>query len=189
MNRVAIFIDGGYMADILRKYFGKARIHYGLFAKWVAADMEIFRTYYYDCLPYQSPTPTLEEAKRFSSKQKFLSIIDQLERFKVRTGKLEFRGIDKDGNPIFIQKLIDMMIGIDITLLSVKRAITHIAIISGDSDFIPAIKVAKDEGVLVKLFHGPKNTFHDELWKEADERREITQDVIESITMKKYSLV
>jgi len=45
---------------------------------------------------------------------------------------------------------------------------------------LPAFKVAKEEGISVWLFHGPKvsqkdgfSTFASELWQEADERYEI----------------
>jgi uncharacterized LabA/DUF88 family protein len=45
------------------------------------------------------------------------------------------------------QKGVDMRIGIDITSLALKKQVTQIVLISGDSDFVPAAKFARREGV------------------------------------------
>lgn len=45
------------------------------------------------------------------------------------------------------QKGVDMRIGIDITSLSLKKQVTQIVLISGDSDFVPAAKFARREGI------------------------------------------
>lgn len=45
------------------------------------------------------------------------------------------------------QKGVDMRIGIDISSLSYKRLINQIILISGDSDFVPAAKHARREGI------------------------------------------
>ena len=63
--------------------------------------------------------------------------------------------------------------------LAAKQAIQEAVLVAGDSDFIPAIMAAKSEGVLVRLFHGASP--HSELWQEADERTQLTEDFIGSI--------
>lgn len=45
------------------------------------------------------------------------------------------------------QKGVDMRIGIDITSLALKKQVTQIILISGDSDFVPAAKFARREGI------------------------------------------
>ena len=60
----------------------------------------------------------------------------------------------------------------DLVQLSAKQQISHAALIAGDSDFIPAIAVAKNEGVLIHLYHG--STPHRKLIEVADERTQIT---------------
>lgn len=45
------------------------------------------------------------------------------------------------------QKGIDMKIGVDITSLALKRFVDTIVLFSGDSDFVPAAKLARREGV------------------------------------------
>ena len=45
------------------------------------------------------------------------------------------------------QKGIDMKIGVDIASLALKRFVDKIVLISGDSDFVPAAKLARREGI------------------------------------------
>jgi len=45
------------------------------------------------------------------------------------------------------QKGVDMRIGLDITTMTLKRQVDTIVLVTGDSDFIPAAKIARREGV------------------------------------------
>ena len=45
------------------------------------------------------------------------------------------------------QKGVDMKIGLDIASLSYKRLVDQIILIAGDSDFVPAAKLARREGI------------------------------------------
>lgn len=45
------------------------------------------------------------------------------------------------------KKGIDMKIGLDVAHLSYKKLVDTIVLISGDSDFVPAAKLARKEGL------------------------------------------
>lgn len=45
------------------------------------------------------------------------------------------------------QKSVDMKIGLDIASMSYKKMVDKIVLISGDSDFVPAAKLARREGI------------------------------------------
>lgn len=194
MGRLAIFVDGGYIDRIAWDEFG-IRPDYGKLATALTAEVharsvepvELLRTFYYHCLPYQSATPTAEEAKRFSAAQTFMTALGRLPRFDVRLGRLAPRGFDAGGAPIFQQKRVDLLLGLDFALLAGKHRISHAALVSGDSDLIPAVETAKQEGVCVWLVHGPPrsradrtSTYARELWDAADERIELTQAFMEA---------
>lgn len=49
--------------------------------------------------------------------------------------------------PDIRQKGVDMRIGVDITSLALKKQVNQIILISGDSDFVPASKLARREGI------------------------------------------
>lgn len=148
----------------------------------MAAGKEILRTYFYDCLPYKSNPPTKEEADRFAKKQSFFYKLEGYPRFQVRQGRLELRGNDEKGKPIFEQKRVDILLGVDLALLAAKHQIADAAILAGDSDFLPAIEAAKPEGVVVHLFHGQYP--HRDLKQACDERVRITKEMIDAIRMK-----
>ena len=181
MGRVATFIDGAYLQHVIRDEFPGSRVDFGRFALRVADGREILRTYYYDCPPYQGSQPTQDEATRFANKERFFFSLERLSRFEVRRGRLEFRGHRGDGSPIFEQKRVDILLGVDLALLAGKHVIDDAVIVAGDSDFLPAIEAAKREGVVVHLFHGASP--HNDLVTACDERVQIDQSFINSVLM------
>lgn len=59
-----------------------------------------------------------------------------------------WRGLTPDDLRLGLrQKGVDMRIGIDITTLTLKKQVDTIILVTGDSDFVPAAKVARREGV------------------------------------------
>jgi len=188
MARLAVFIDGGYIGRIARDEF-KVSPDYGKLSQGITEQIrdrdsepvELLRTLFYHCMPYQSPKPTTAESERFGQARKFYDALGRLPRFQVRLGRLHYRGNDSQGHPIFQQKRVDLLLGLDFALLAGKHQIGHAAIISGDADLIPAVEVAKQEGVCVWLFHGPEHTYARELWDVADERVALTQPFMDSI--------
>ncbi len=53
--------------------------------------------------------------------------------------------------PRFEQKGVDMRIGLDIATLALKRLVSTVVLVAGDSDFLPALKLARREGLTVYL--------------------------------------
>ncbi len=177
-GRAAIFIDGAYLDFVLRDEFQSISIDYQAFSALVSGDADILRTYYYHCASYQSNPPTDEERARYSSQRSFFASLEKLPRYTVKLGRLAVR-YDRQGNRRFEQKQVDILLGVDLVQLAAKQNIQEAILVAGDSDFIPAIRAAKAEGVLVKLFHGAYP--HNELWQEADERFRIDRPLIDAI--------
>jgi len=183
MHRVAIFMDGGYVDKIMQNEFGGASIDYealsGEIACRVHPQADILRSYYYHCLPYQSSPSTPEEDAAFSKMQSFLDAIDRRPRFVVKKGRLARRGPDKDGNYFFEQKMIDVYLSIDLVHISLKGRVDHAVIVAGDSDFVPAIEMVRNEGIVVWLLHGRR--LHHDLRAIADERIEFTPELVDRV--------
>lgn len=67
-------------------------------------------------------------------------------------GSKEFGSLtDDDFVMSFRQKGVDMRIGTDIASLTLKRQVQTVVLVSGDSDFVTASKLARREGVKVVL--------------------------------------
>ncbi|MEE9223953.1 MAG: NYN domain-containing protein [Thermoplasmata archaeon] len=177
MERAAVFIDGGYLDTVLITC-GKLRIDYAAFSDVVCKGYERFRTYYYHSMPYQSPTPTDEESRRFSGMHRFVTTLRRLPRFEIRLGRIVKHG---EGPPH--QKQVDTLLAIDLTRLSTKGHISKAILVAGDADHVPAVEVAKEEGVLVEVYYLPRDskgnrTLSQELHDLCDDRVPLTKDFL-----------
>ena len=193
MAQVAVFLDGGYLRELSRKEFRRVTVDYGKLAgrirDRIAEDsvepLDILRTYYYDCPPFRSQQPTPEEVEQYDRYQRFADALSHLPRFEVRLGRLQLQGRRPDGSPILRQKQVDLLLGLDLAQLSGKQ-LSHVALVAGDGDFVPAVRVAKQEGAAVWLFHGPRAgangrpTFSRALYREADARAEMDEAFMRS---------
>ena len=67
---------------------------------------------------------------------------------KLCAGKIQISDLSEaDFQPNIKQKGVDMKIGVDIASLAYKKQVDQIVLIAGDSDFVPAAKLARREGV------------------------------------------
>lgn len=78
-----------------------------------------------------------------------------------------------DFEPDLKQKHVDMKIGLDIAWLASKRIVERIVLVTADSDFIPAMKFARREGVQVVLVTMGHALIKRELKVHADELRSV----------------
>ena len=171
-EKCAIFIDGGYLNRTLKKYFKEQKIDYLKFCENICSDLKLkrLRTYFYHCMPIVRKNNE-EDLKKQVGMQKFLTNLKRLPRFEVKLGRLQMIGNQ------FKQKMIDVLMSLDITTMSYENQIQHAVLIAGDSDFIPAIKRAKDYGIIVHLYYHPSSV-HNEILDEIDELHEINVDLI-----------
>ena len=183
MGRAAVFLDGAYFSKVLKYVFNEPGVDYEKFSEEICEGDERLRTYYYDCMPYQSYPPTEKESRMYAQKDKFIYNIKRLRRFEVRLGKLVYIPSAND----FIQKRVDVLLSVDLVRMSWAHQISKAVLVTGDSDFVPAIKAAKDAGVLTILYYSsaPKVRALDELLYTCDEHKEITQNLIDSCLLKK----
>jgi len=176
MSKAVVFIDGGYLAKVLENIFRKPPFSFEKFSDnlCVSAGCQRVRTYYYYCSPYQSSPATPEERKRISDFDRFVAYLNTLPRFEIRLGRLQRIGTE------FKQKGVDVFLSVDLVKLSCKGSIDKAILVTGDSDFVPAVNVAKEEGIVTILYYSktPPMYVHNELLKACDERYEITQALI-----------
>jgi uncharacterized LabA/DUF88 family protein len=73
------------------------------------------------------------------------------------------------------QKGVDMRIGLDIASMALKQQLDTIVLVTGDSDFVPAVKLARREGVEVLI---------DPLWQRVGDKLAEHVDGIASVFAK-----
>jgi len=175
-DKVAVFLDGGYVDKVLLRDFIGKRIDYEKLVNAMVEPDVLFRAYYYHCLPYMSEKPSEEERRRYSAKHRFTKALAYIPRFEVRLGRLAFQGGE------FVQKRVDCMVGVDMALLAGKGKIHRVALFTGDSDLMPAVEAVKREGVLVTLWcgFGKETKPSRDLYELCDERVHVTERIIEA---------
>ena len=179
MDRAVVLIDGGYIAKVIDQDFGRTRIDFLKFSDIVCEGTERLRTYYYNCMPYQHDPPSDEERARFSSMDKFIYSLKKYPRFEVRLGKLQQIAGE------FTQKRVDILMAVDLVRMSWGKQIGKAILITGDSDFVPAVEAAKDAGVIVQLYYS-RRAIHDELLLAVDDSFEITREMIDKSLLIKH---
>lgn len=77
---------------------------------------------------------------------------------KVINGTVKIEDLTEDDVTLTVkQKGVDMRIGVDIASLAFKKQVQRIILIAGDSDFVPAAKLARREGIdfILDPMHAP----------------------------------
>jgi len=178
MSKAVVLIDGGYLSKVLENVFNRPPFSFEKFSDNLcsSAGCQRVRTYYYNCSPYQSNPPTSEERKRTSDFDRFITYLKKLPRFEIRLGRLQKIGT------AFKQKGVDVFLSVDLVKLSCKGNIDKAILVTGDSDFVPAVSVAKEEGIVTILYYSktPPMYVHNELLQACDERYEITSTLIKA---------
>jgi len=178
LEKAAVFLDGGFFSKV-RLHFGRPELDWVKFCDKICGDnCERLRTYFYDCMPYRDDPPTPEQQKRYADKQRFINSLSILPRFEIRLGRLQ-RLMTVDGDD-FRQKGVDILLAVDLVRMAWRDRIYKAVIVTNDTDFIPAIKEAKDAGVLVHLHYCNDKPFdiHEALYSICDDRTPITRELL-----------
>jgi len=177
MEKGAIFIDGGYLGKVLKNHFSEPRVDYLKLSNKICEDLNVsrLRTYFYDCMPVIRENNERDKRKH-AEKQKFISKIQRLPRFEVKKGKLQIIGGE------FKQKMVDVLMSLDIVDMCFDKQIHHAILVAGDADFVPAIKKAKDCGAIVHLYYHPSDR-NDALLDEIDELHPLTDEIISKVLL------
>lgn len=142
---------------------------------------DLYRIFYYDCLPYgkKQHNPISGKAIDFAKTPQFefqYAFFEELKKKRkvaLRLGVIEAKNswiikpelvknllskkitiddlTEDDVCFDLTQKMVDMKIGLDIASITLKKQVDQIILISGDSDFVPAAKLARREGLDIIL--------------------------------------
>lgn len=150
---------------------------YTMAHKHVGSNNTLYRIFYYDCHPISKKVHNpitkrpidYSKTDEYKFRKELLDALKQKRKVALRIGELkdnnnwhlypkrvkellngdiEVKDLKEEDVYLEIrQKGIDMKIGVDIASLALKRFVDTIVLFSGDSDFVPAAKLARREGV------------------------------------------
>ena len=183
--RAALFIDGAFLEVLIIKEHERAQVDYHKLAmgliKRVSRNagqpVDLLRTYYYHALPWAPPEPDDEERERVTKKRGFFHRLEFLPRFTVKLGRTQ-RVLADDGSVTYQQKGVDVMLAADMVHLASRGVVDHLILLAPDADYVPAVRLVKDLGVVVHLVHGANVAACAEMRRECDERIELDADFV-----------
>lgn len=166
-----------YNKDKTKKGEDVAEMLYTMAMKHVGGKNTLYRIFYYDCYPLdkKAHNPVTKKAIDFSKTEEYRFKMDLINTLKKKrkvalrmgslkdnhnwmirsntvkdllSGKKTLEGLCEGDVYLDVkQKGIDMKIGTDIASLALKGFVDTIVLFSGDSDFVPAAKLARREGI------------------------------------------
>ena len=189
MTKIGVFIDGGHLRVGVRSagLAYNAEIIVRVAHACVAAGESLFRIQYYDCEPYHGNVrlPVSGGTRVYTAENTLLTELGKQELVAVRKGVMKFRGwerskaslakalapadlTDNDFKPRWEQKGVDLRIGLDMLTLTETRAVEMIVLITGDTDLIPAMKMARSRGLQMAGLSLPNRAIGPELLPHLD---------------------
>jgi len=143
---------------------------------------ELYRAYFYDAAPYAGKVTNpidqtrtnLKNTPTYTNNSQLHQQIQQCEWFALRLGECRAQGWELnhhylkqikqsatpnttlapgDLKPRLSQKGVDMRIGLDIAWMATKQLVDIMVLVTADSDFIPAMKFARKEGIAVAMMN------------------------------------
>lgn len=187
---------------LLNVTWPKAADVYHSAASILEPNEHLYRIFFYESKPCDSSirnpltnkTVNLAQEPAFSARTRFFSELGCMPFVALRRGEAKFRGwslrddfskkiMQNKSSPItsndirmeFTQKGVDMRIGIDVATLALKRLVDRIIIFTGDTDMVPAIKLARTEGVQVGVVQVGTWNLQNALVEDSDFIRTIKQ--------------
>lgn len=138
---------------------------------------DLYRIFYYDCLPYDKKqhNPVTGKAIDFAKTEQYkfqvaffeelrkkrkvalrLGVLEDKNKWIIKpsktkdllSGRISVNDLSEDDVQFdFTQKMVDMKIGLDIASITLKKQVNQIILVAGGSDFVPAAKLARREGI------------------------------------------
>lgn len=183
MESAVIFIDGNNLYHNLKQI--KFKPNNLDFSKFVNLICKHFNCNIQEARYYNS-VPTLRDGKElYFSHLKFIDNLRKIPKFTIHTRKLQVHStkeiikekeelissmelcdscepivrenlLDSIGNVKKKEKGVDVMIAVDIIEYAIKKKAKQLILVSGDSDFIPSLELAKENGATISSSSVPK---------------------------------
>jgi uncharacterized LabA/DUF88 family protein len=139
-NRVMVFIDGSNLYHVLTQGCGRHDLQFDKFALKLANGRKLQRIYYYNIRQESDSNPNMGVEQ-----QKFLASMYDTPYVEVRLGIWKQRG------DVMIEKGVDVMLATDLVTNAYNDHYDTAIVVSGDSDFYPALQAVKDVGKHVEV--------------------------------------
>ncbi len=177
MKRVAVFIDGNNFYYGLRKLYGINKslkyFDFKRFSDFIANKNKVVEIFYYNAELDISDNP-----EKHKSQKEFFDNLRKISNFHLILCKLLKRNITGTNKFYYIIKEDDINMAVDMVERACGDKFDIALIVSGDGDFVPAVKAVQRKNKTVEnVFF--KNSSSRNLKNHCDKSLELTREILD----------
>jgi len=172
-EKIIIFIDGANLYHRIKNMFANEKTDYfnfNKFIKYLTGDRELIAIYYYNVALDINHNP-----KSYAAQQKFFYKLKKIKNLKLIVCRMQ--KVIIGGKEVYQAKEDDIHLASDMIELGVDDTYDTAILVSGDGDFVPAIKVVQRRGKKVENV-GFEKEFSYYLKKVCDRFRKLSKDTV-----------
>ena len=149
MERVSIFIDGNNFYYGLKIIYSDTKnpidFDFKKFCDFLAGNRKIATIFYYN-----APLDINRDLEKYKAQQRFFDKIQRIQNFKLVLCKLLKRKVKGTNEYYYIIKEDDIHMAVDMVKGAFKNLYDTAIVVSGDGDFVPAVKAVREENKIVE---------------------------------------
>lgn len=170
-------MDGNNFYFGLRKLYGKNKslknFNFEKFAQFLAGKEKVVLIYYYNALLDKE-----HSSEKYGSQKEFFEKLKQIPNFNLVLCKLLKRKITGTDKFYYILKEDDINMAVDMVENACDNNFDIAVLVSGDGDFVPAVRSVKKKNKIVKNLYF-KNSSSRNLKNFCDESLELTKQILD----------
>lgn len=178
MKRVAIFIDGNNFYFGLRKLYGKNKslktFDFARFSDLLSKKRNIVDIFYYN-----AQLDKEQNLDKYESQKEFFEKLKKIPNFHLILCKLLKRNITGTDKFYYIIKEDDIHMAVDMVENSCGDKFDVAIVVSGDGDFVPAVKAVQRKNKFVENIYF-KNSSSRNLKNHCNESFELTKEILDN---------
>ncbi len=176
MKRVAVFIDGNNFYYGLRKIYGNDKslknFDFEGFANFLAGNEKVVGIFYYN-----AQLDREHNLEKYESQKGFFEKLKKIPNFHLVLCKLLKRNITGTDKVYYIIKEDDINMAVDMVEGACSDDFDVAFLVSGDGDFVPAVKAVQRKGKKVENVYF-KNSSSRNLKSNCDKSLELTREIL-----------
>lgn len=149
MERVSIFIDGNNFYYGLKTVYGDSKnpinFDFKKFCDFLAGKRKIVTIFYYN-----APLDITKDPEKYKAQQKFFDNVSRIENFNLVLCRLLRRSVPGTDLYYYIIKEDDIHMAVDLVKGAYKNLYDSAIVVSGDGDFVPAVRAIREENKIVE---------------------------------------
>jgi uncharacterized LabA/DUF88 family protein len=177
MKRVAVFIDGNNFYYGLRKLYGKNKslksFDFKGFSDYLANENKVIDIFYYN-----AELDIINNPDKYKSQKEFFDRLKNIPNFHLILCKLLKRNIAASNKVYYIIKEDDISMAVDMVEGACGDNFDIAIVISGDGDFVPAVKAVQRKNKSVENVYF-KNSSSRNLKNHCDKSLELTIQLLD----------